>query len=80
MPEGDIVEIRELGYWRNKTSLIRIKTEYLYDCITDFQLDMDPEFLMEIMEVNEELADAESEDTVRAIGQRNQQILDGLLR
>ncbi|XP_071526352.1 co-chaperone protein HscB homolog isoform X1 [Panulirus ornatus] len=44
------------------------------------QLDMDPAFLMEIMEVNEELAEANDKDTVKAIGQRNQEILNGLLR
>ncbi|XP_042230378.1 iron-sulfur cluster co-chaperone protein HscB-like isoform X2 [Homarus americanus] len=44
------------------------------------QLDMDPKFLLEIMEVNEKLAEADNKDTVQAIGQHNQEILDGLLR
>lgn len=35
---------------------------------------------MEIMEVNEELAEAEDKETVQAIGQRNQEILKRLLR
>lgn len=40
---------------------------------------MDPEFLMEIMEVNEELAEADDKETVQEIGQKNQRILDNLL-
>ncbi|XP_042866683.1 iron-sulfur cluster co-chaperone protein HscB-like [Penaeus japonicus] len=44
------------------------------------QIDMDPEFLMEIMEVNEELAEAEDKEMVQEIGQKNQRILDGLLK
>ncbi|KAK4299647.1 hypothetical protein Pmani_028106 [Petrolisthes manimaculis] len=44
------------------------------------QIDMEPAFLMEIMEVNEELAEAEDKETVQAIGQRNQEILKRLLR
>lgn len=44
------------------------------------QLDMDPEFLMEIMEVNEELEEATDKEAVANIGQKNQKILDGLLQ
>lgn len=44
------------------------------------QIDMDPEFLMEIMEVNEELAEADDKETVQEIGQKNQRILDNLLQ
>lgn len=41
---------------------------------------MDPVFLMEIMEINEELAEANDKDSVQAIGKRNQRVLDDLLR
>ncbi|XP_045595686.1 co-chaperone protein HscB homolog isoform X2 [Procambarus clarkii] len=44
------------------------------------QLVMDQEFLMEIMELNEELVNAKDKDTVQVIGQRNQKILSELLR
>ncbi|XP_064108253.1 iron-sulfur cluster co-chaperone protein HscB-like isoform X2 [Macrobrachium nipponense] len=43
------------------------------------QIDLDPEFLMEIMEVNEELAEATNKESVADIGLKNQKILDGLL-
>ncbi|KAG0729905.1 Iron-sulfur cluster co-chaperone protein HscB, mitochondrial [Chionoecetes opilio] len=43
------------------------------------QIDLDPEFLAAIMEVNEELAEADDKETVQAIGQRNTEILDNLL-
>lgn len=43
------------------------------------QIDLDPEFLAAIMEVNEELAEATDKETVQAIGQRNTKILDSLL-
>ena len=32
---------------------------------------IEPEFLMEVMETNEELADSRDEDTVRRIGKEN---------
>lgn len=35
---------------------------------------------MEVMEMNEELAEAEDRATIQAIGQRNMAILDSLLR
>lgn len=43
------------------------------------QIDLDPEFLMEIMEVNEELAEATNKEAVADIGLKNQKILDDLL-
>ncbi|XP_068233803.1 iron-sulfur cluster co-chaperone protein HscB [Palaemon carinicauda] len=43
------------------------------------QLDLDPEFLMEIMEVNEQLAEAADKEAVAKIALKNQKILDGLL-
>ncbi|XP_045114931.1 iron-sulfur cluster co-chaperone protein HscB-like [Portunus trituberculatus] len=43
------------------------------------KIDLDPEFLMAIMEVNEELAEATSKETVQSIGRRNTEILNGLL-
>ncbi|XP_066952332.1 iron-sulfur cluster co-chaperone protein HscB-like [Macrobrachium rosenbergii] len=55
---------------------------YLFDLagepLHEGQIDLDPEFLMEIMEVNEELA-ATSKEAVADIGLKNQKILDDLL-
>ncbi|XP_050694051.1 iron-sulfur cluster co-chaperone protein HscB-like isoform X3 [Eriocheir sinensis] len=44
------------------------------------QVDMNLEFLMAVMEMNEELAEAEDKDTIQAIRQRNMTILDSLLK
>lgn len=41
---------------------------------------MDPEFLMDIMEINERLADAEDEKTVQEIRKKNNLIMENLLR
>lgn len=41
---------------------------------------MNPEFLMAVMEMNEELAEAEDKDTIQAIRHRNMTILDSLLK
>ncbi|KAK8393824.1 hypothetical protein O3P69_006860 [Scylla paramamosain] len=43
------------------------------------KIDLDSEFLMAIMEVNEELAEATDKETVQSIGRRNTEILNGLL-
>ena len=40
----------------------------------------DPELLMVIMEINEQLADAKDLETVQKIGQENQEILDSLIK
>lgn len=43
------------------------------------EIQMDPEFLMQIMEVNEELVDAESMEQIREIGQNNTTVLNALI-
>ncbi|CAL4125777.1 unnamed protein product [Meganyctiphanes norvegica] len=60
------------------------RAEYLLQLaglpLEEGHIDMDPEFLMDIMEVNEELEEAQDKDDVQEIGRKNQQILDGLLQ
>ncbi|XP_071789921.1 iron-sulfur cluster co-chaperone protein HscB-like [Asterias amurensis] len=41
---------------------------------------IEPEFLMEVMETNEELADSKDEETVRRIGKENDVMLESLLK
>ncbi|XP_050694095.1 iron-sulfur cluster co-chaperone protein HscB-like isoform X6 [Eriocheir sinensis] len=50
-----------------------------YQCLLH-PVDMNLEFLMAVMEMNEELAEAEDKDTIQAIRQRNMTILDSLLK
>jgi len=60
------------------------RAEYLLQLaglsLEESNIDLDPEFLIEIMEVNEELEEAEDKEAVQEIGSKNQQILDELLQ
>lgn len=60
------------------------RAEYLLQLaglpLEEGDIDLDPEFLMDIMEVNEELEEAEDKEAVQEIGSKNQEILDGLLQ
>lgn len=60
------------------------RAEYLLQLaglpLEEGDIDLDPEFLMDIMEVNEELEEAEDKEAVQEIGQKNKEILDGLLQ
>lgn len=48
--------------------------------IEESTISADPEFLMEIMEINEKLAEAESLEDVEKIGEENQKVLDSLTK
>lgn len=60
------------------------RAEYLLQLaglpLEEGDIDLDPEFLMDIMEVNEELEEAEDKEAVQEIGRKNQEMLDGLLQ
>lgn len=60
------------------------RAEYLLQLaglpLEEGDIDLDPEFLMDIMEVNEELEEAEDKEAVQEIGIKNQEMLDGLLQ
>jgi len=60
------------------------RAEYLLELaglpLEEGHIDLDPEFLINVMEVNEELEEAEDKEAVQEIGEKNQQILDGLLQ
>lgn len=55
--------------------LLRLNEEHL-----EKEAQMDPEFLDEIMTRNEEIIEAETLDEIAALGDRNQIVLDDLVR
>ena len=48
--------------------------------IEERDITLDPQFLMQILEVNEELSATQDVDAINAIGSKNDEILSGLLQ